>query len=76
MGLLLWPFHFCLLFHEVSYLLEIIMAFISKVTVKTLSPFLEMWCVSPQTQLTQTCSNSGDKPPNYHNFLCLLEHRK
>lgn len=42
MGLLLWPFHSCLLFHEVSYLLEIIMAFISKVTVETLSPFLEM----------------------------------
>lgn len=76
LGLLLWPFHFCLLFHEVSYLLETIMAFISKVTVKTLSPFLVMWSVSSQTQLTQTCSNSEDKPHNYHSFLDLFEHRK
>lgn len=76
MGLLLWPFHFCLLFHEASYLQEVIVALISEVTARTLSPFLVMWSVSPQTQLTQTCSNSGDKPPNYHSFLYLFEHRK
>lgn len=76
MGLLLWPFHFCFLFHEVSYLLDTIMAFISKVTMKALSLFLVTLSITSRRQLTQNCSINGIKAHNYDTFWYLFEHRK